>query len=61
MNFTFCESGDGFLVALEYSQQNVPWSPKSIQRIIEGLNDGDNKLFYTIKKNPLEFVSRKWF
>lgn len=51
-NFTFNESGDGFLVALEYSQQNIPWSLQSNQGISEGLNEGENKLFDTIKKNP---------
>jgi len=40
MNFTFCESGDGFLVTLEYSQQNFPWSPKSDPKLSEGISEG---------------------
>ena len=43
MDFTFSESGDGFLVTLEYSQQNVPWPPRSNQKLNEGINEGINE------------------
>jgi len=47
MEFSYEESGDGFLVTVSYREQKVTTIPKN-----EGLNEGLNELLTLIRKNP---------
>ena len=52
MEFTYEESGDGFLVALSYQKQKTSSLSVSPKGITEGITEGINRLLEHIRNTP---------